>query len=57
MKIRDTVVSITADYELAERDSIPGRDKRFLSTPHHPDRLWDSSSLLSNGYRELFPWG
>jgi len=21
-----------------------------------PDRLWNSSSFLSNGYQELFPW-
>jgi hypothetical protein len=36
---------------------IPGRDKRFFSSPQHPDRLWGPSSDLSNGYRGLFPRG
>jgi hypothetical protein len=35
---------------------ISGRGKVFFSIPQHPDRLWDSLSLLSNGYRELIPW-
>jgi hypothetical protein len=39
-------------YGLDGRDSIPGRDKRFVSTPQRPDRLWGPPSLLSNGY-----WG
>jgi hypothetical protein len=30
---------------------IPGRGKRFFSSPQRPDRLWDPPSLLSNGYR------
>jgi len=25
--------------------------------PARPDRLWGPTSLLSNGYRELFPCG
>jgi hypothetical protein len=29
---------------------------RFLSSPHHSDRLWGSTSLLSNRYQELFLW-
>jgi hypothetical protein len=37
------------------RGSIPGRDRRFLSTPQHPDRLWGPPSLLFNRYRRLFP--
>jgi hypothetical protein len=36
--------------------SISGKDKRFLSTPQHSDRLWGPSSLLSDGYRAL-SWG
>jgi hypothetical protein len=34
---------------------IPGRDKRFSSSPKCPDRFWDSLSFLFSGYRELFP--
>jgi len=28
----------------------------IFSSPARPDRLWDSPSLLSNGYQGLFPW-
>jgi hypothetical protein len=28
---------------------------RIFSSPRRPDRLWDPPSLLSNGYRLLFP--
>jgi hypothetical protein len=34
-------------YGLNGRDSIPSRAKGFLSSPHLPDRFWDSLSLLS----------
>jgi hypothetical protein len=30
-------------------------NKRFFCTPERPDQLWGPSSLLSNGYRWLFP--
>jgi hypothetical protein len=42
-------------HRLDFRGSIPGRDKRSSSSPQFPDRLEDPSSLLSNGYRWLFP--
>jgi len=30
--------------------SKPARSKRFLSSPKHPYQLWNSPSLLFNGY-------
>jgi hypothetical protein len=35
--------------------SIFGMDKRFFSSPQHPDWLWSPPSLLSNGYWGLYP--
>jgi hypothetical protein len=29
--------------------------QNFFYTPQHPDRLWGSPSLLTNGYRDSFP--
>jgi hypothetical protein len=43
-------------YGLEGSDSLPGSTK-FVSSPHCPDRFCGSLSLLSNEYRELFPWG
>jgi hypothetical protein len=37
--------------------SSAGRGWEFFSSPQHPDRLWDPSSPLSNGYQGLFPQG
>jgi hypothetical protein len=36
---------IAAGYTLDGRDSIPGRGKRFFSTPQRADRLWGPLSL------------
>jgi len=37
--------------------SIPSRNKRFFSSPKHPNQLWRPASLLITGYLEFFPWG
>jgi len=39
------------------RNSIPGRDNRFFSSPKLADRLWGPASLLFTGYHWLFSWG
>ena len=33
--------------------AIPGKDARFLSSPKHPDWLWNQPSLLFIGYKGL----
>ena len=33
----------------------PGRNKRFFSSPKHPDRIWDFPRLLFSGNRRSSP--
>jgi hypothetical protein len=33
--------------------AIPGKDARFLSSPKHPDWLWNQPNLLFIGYKGL----
>jgi hypothetical protein len=48
---------IVTDYGLEVQGLIPGRGKRYLSTPQHPDQLWSPHSPVSNRYWGLFlPW-
>jgi hypothetical protein len=39
----------------AGQGSIPRRDTRFSSIPHHPEWLWGPPSLVPNGYWGSFP--
>jgi hypothetical protein len=43
--------------QLDDQGSSPGRGWEFFSFTPCPDWLWGPSSLLSNGYQWLFPWG
>jgi len=36
--------------------SIPGRIKRFLSSPKCPDQFWNPSNLQISRSQMLFPW-
>jgi hypothetical protein len=46
-----------ADVKMALRVSVPGRDKKFSSSPYRPDRLWGPPMLLCNGYENHFHGG
>jgi hypothetical protein len=46
---REHSVDIATGYGLVGQDSIPGKGKRFISTPQYPNLLWHSPSLLYNG--------
>jgi hypothetical protein len=54
---RDSAVGIATGYELEGRGvgvRVPVW-ARFFFSPRRSDRLWGPPSLLSSGYRRLFP--
>jgi hypothetical protein len=57
-KSRNSAVGITIAYGL-DGSEVGARVPvgTFFSSTRHTDRLWRPPSLLSNGYRRLFPWG
>jgi hypothetical protein len=52
-------VGIATGYGLDDR-GVGARvtvGSRIVTSPSRPDQIWDLPSLLSNGYRGLFPRG
>jgi hypothetical protein len=59
MGSRGSAVDTVTGCELGDwraRVWVPVGTKNFFSSPRRPDRFWAPPSLLSNGYRKLFPW-
>jgi hypothetical protein len=56
-KSKDGLFGIATGFGLDGQGSLPGRSKKFFSTPQRPDQLWGPPSLLCNGYQGSFPEG
>jgi hypothetical protein len=55
LESRDSSVGIVTYYGLDDWISNPGGGWEFFTSTSCPDLLWGPLSLLSNGYRGLFP--
>jgi hypothetical protein len=56
-KSRVSSVGIAIGHGLDGRGSVPGRSKRFFSSPQHPDRIWAHPASYTVGVGESFPCG
>jgi hypothetical protein len=54
---RDSSVGTATGYELEGRGCISGRGKKIFLYPKGSGPVLAPLSLLSSGYRGLFPWG
>jgi hypothetical protein len=45
----DSSAGIAMGYRLESRDLIPGRGKRFFSSPQHPDQFWGPYPMGTTG--------
>jgi hypothetical protein len=48
---RDSSVGIGTGYGMDGQGSIPGRSKRYFSSPQGSDRLWNPPRLVSPGIK------
>jgi hypothetical protein len=48
---REHIISVKLNLQV----SIAGEFREFFSSPPRPERLCGPSSLLSNGYKGLYP--
>jgi hypothetical protein len=46
------IVTGREDRYLRYRGSIPGRGKKCISSLRCPDQVWNTSSLIFNGFRD-----
>lgn len=55
-KNADSVVIRLCFRRPLNSDSIPVNNKKYTSSPKRPNVFWGPYSVLTYGYRKLFPW-